>query len=183
MIITYLGNACFKLKGKNTVLITDPCNKAMAKTHADIVTISNKHHDYNLEKITGNPFVIRGPGEYEIKEIGISGVHGGANTIYLYNFDDLQICHLGSLTEKLSDKQVEQLDGIDILFIPVDTIDGRQALDVIEQLEPKIVIPMLFETLENFLKEIGEKDLKPVDKLNVNPSTLPEERGVIWLKK
>lgn len=177
MIISYLGNACFRLKGKNTTVVTDPYEK-MAKTAADIVTISHDHHhDHHcLERVSDKPFVIQGPGEYEVKGVEIIGIRG-RNTIYLYRFDELRLCHLGDLGTKLDEKQLEELDGIDVLMIPVD------AVAALEQLEPKIVIPMHFGSIEKFLAEVDQEELKPIDKLNVTLSSLPEEREVVWLKQ
>ncbi len=191
--------------------MTDPYDKEvfgkmMPITKADIVTISHLHHDHcSTERISNSPFIINGPGEYEIKGVeifGISSFHDkkqgserGENTIYVYRLDDLRLCHLGDLGEKLTDKQIEKLNGIDVLMIPVGgvyTIDAKEAVLVIDQLEPKIVIPMHFKTkdlsfelgpVENFLKEMGKEGVKPKRSLNVTPSSLPDEREVVWLKR
>lgn len=211
MIISYLGHACFRFKGKNATVVTDPYDeevfgKAMPLVQADIVTISHEHHDHNhLERIAGEPFVIRGPGQYEIKAVEISGIPAfhdrqkgqerGKNTIYLYRFDELKLCHLGDLGAKLDDQQLEALDGVDVLMVPVGgkySLGPREALEVVEQLEPSIVIPMHFgaqdlkwelEPVQKFLEQIDQKDLEPVDKLTVTLATLPEEREIVWLKK
>jgi L-ascorbate metabolism protein UlaG (beta-lactamase superfamily) len=211
MIVSYLGHACFKLRGKKTTLVTDPYDqsvfgKLMPKTKADIVTISHAHHDHSYTgRIIGNPFIIRGPGEYEIKGVEILGIPSfhdkkqgserGTNTIYIYRMDGLKLCHLGDLGQKLTDKQIEKLDSVDVLMIPVGgvyTIDAKEAVSVIEQLEPAIVIPMHFKTkdltfkldpLDKFLEEVGLKDLKAEKSLTVSASSLPEEREIIWLKK
>jgi len=207
MILYYLGHSCFKLKGRETVVITDPYDKSvfgklMPKTKADIVTVSHSHHDHcAVDRVDGSPFIINGPGEYEIKGVDIMGIastHGperGKNTIYIYTIDDLKFCHLGDLGEKLNDRQRETLDGIDVLMIPVGgiyTLNAKEAAFVTNQLEPKVVIPMHYKTrnlsfnldpVEKFLEEIGKEEIKPVDKLVVTPSSLPEEMEVIWLKK
>ncbi len=211
MIISYLGHACFRLKGKNATVVTDPYDQAvfgkmMGKIAADIVTISHDHHDHNyLGRIINHPFVIRGPGEYEIKAVEISGIPAfhdskngrerGRNTIYLYRFDELKLCHLGDLGTKLDDKQLEALDGVDVLMVPVGgnyTLGPREALEVVEQLEPSIVIPMHFgtrdlswelEPVQQFLAQIDRKDLEPIEKLTLTLATLPEEREIVWLKK
>lgn len=211
MIIYYLGHSCFKLRGKKTTVVTDPYDKEvfgklMPKTKTDIVTVSHAHHDHNdVERIDGFPFIIEGPGEYEIKGVEILGITSfhdkkqgsqrGKNTIYLYRMDGLVLCHLGDLGQKLSDEQREKLNGIDILMVPVGgtyTLNAKEAVFVIEQLEPKIVIPMHFKTadlsfelgmVEKFFEEIGKEKIKPIKKLTVTSSSLPEEMEVVWLKK
>ena len=211
MIISYLGHSCFKLRGTKTIVVTDPYDrevfsKAMPRTKADIVTISHFHHDHcAVDRVAGSPFVINGPGEYEIKGISIFGtssfhdkVQGakrGKNTIYVYNIDDLRLSHLGDLGCKLTEKQIEQVSGIDILMIPVGgvyTINAKEAVAVIEQLEPKIIIPMHYKTkdlsfelkpIDEFLEEMGKKEIEPVKDLKITKATLPEEIEVVWLKK
>ena len=192
-------------------MVTDPYNKEtfgrmMPMVKADIVTVSHFHPDHcSTEKISGSPFIIDGPGEYEKKGVEILGIASfhdkkngserGENTIYVYRMDGLKTCHLGDLGGKLSDKQVERLNEVDILMVPVGgiyTLNAEEAVLVVEQLEPKIVIPMHFKTrdlsfelepLEKFLKEIGKENITPIGKLTVTPSSLPEEMEVIWLKK
>ena len=211
MILTHLGHSCFKLNGKSAIVVTDPYDqatfgKAMPKTKADIVTVSHSHHDHcAIDRVINSPFVVQGPGEYEIKGIsiwGISSFHDkkmgsqrGKNTIYVYHLDTLRLCHLGDLGHKLDDSQIERIGELDILMIPVGgvyTIDAKEAVQVVSQLEPKIVIPMHYKTkglafelgsLNEFLREINEKETKPVKSLKISKATLPEERKVVWLKK
>lgn len=212
MQINYLGHSCFKIKTKNTILITDPFDQyigfSMPLTKADIVTISHEHKDHNyLKKIEGNPFIIRAPGEYEIADISIFGLRAfhdkvkgaerGRNTIYTIRTEEISLCHLGDLGHKLSDKQLEEVNGVDVLFIPVGgvyTIDPKEAVEVVNQVEPKIVIPMHYKssglddkifgglaTLDDFLKEIGALEARKENKLVISKVSLPEEMEVICL--
>lgn len=192
-------------------MVTDPYDRevfgqAMPQTKADIVTISHSHHDHAaVDRVKNSPFIIQGPGEYEVKGVSIWGIFSlhdkkegrerGTNTIYVYQIDDLKLCHLGDLGEKLGEKQTEQIGELDILMIPVGgvyTIDAKEAVQLVNQLEPKIVIPMHYKTkdlsfelepLDNFLAEIGEREVKPVKGLKITKASLPEEREVAWLKK
>ena len=164
MEITWLGHSSFKLKGKQATLITDPCSPetgySLGKQTADVVTVSHQHpgHSY-IEGINGNPHIVKGPGEYEINNlliIGISTYHDkekgkvkGKNTIYLIEMDEVSICHLGDLGHTLTDNQVEELGNIDVLLLPVggvSTIGATTAAEVMRQLEPRIVIPMHYQT-------------------------------------
>lgn len=181
MVISSLGHFCFKLKGKRVTVVTDPYDqtasgKLMPKLRADIVTLSSDTHR-DVSRIVDSSFIIKGPGEYEIKGVSIFGISLGENTAYVYGIDDLTLCHLVNSTWELTDKQTEELGEIDILLVP----DNKRAVAIIERLEPKIVIPM--NSSGEILGEIGKEKVKPVKRLRVVPSSLPEEREVVWLKK
>src|SRR3989344_2417944 len=143
MDITYLGHSSFKLRGKGSIVVTDPFGPVVGlpfpkHTTADIVTVSHDHEDHNAaDLVEGNPFVVRGPGEYEIKGVGVvglgvfhddaGGTKRGKNTIYRIELDGISIVHLGDLGHELSSAQVDSLDGVDILLVPVGgvyTIDA-----------------------------------------------------------
>jgi L-ascorbate metabolism protein UlaG (beta-lactamase superfamily) len=218
MEITYLGHSSFRIKGKKSIIVTDPYDQSvgfkMPRVTADIVTVSHHHHDHDyLAGVKGTtksevPFVIDGPGEYEVRGVSIFGIasyhdqsHGtqrGENTIYLITLDGLHLAHLGDLGHKLTEEQLVELNGVDILFIPVGgtfTIDARQAIEVIGQIEPSIVIPMHYLTqemkpdfgikltVEDFLKALGEEKIKPQEKLEISKEKLPEEREIVIFRR
>lgn len=219
MEIKYLGHSCFRIKGKKVILVTDPYGKEvgfeMPRVSAHIITVSHGHFDHNnVAAVQGTstrkePFVAEGPGEYEVVGVTIYGftsfhdsVKGqkrGKNTIYLINLDGIKLAHLGDLGSLLPESSLEELNSPDVLFIPVGgtyTIDPKEAVKVISQLEPKIVIPMHYRVsqsspslakalcpVEDFLKEIGAEETKPVSNLIVTPDKLPEETKVVVLKK
>ncbi len=168
--IYFYGQACFKVKGKNTTLVFDPYTAEFVglpapKVEADIVCVSHDHEDHNnAAAVHGTeegktPFVISGPGEYEklgVNVIGVASYHDdkegaerGKNTIYMVTIDEVNIVHLGDLGQKkLTQEQVEQLSLCDVLLIPaggVYTIEARDAPDIISQLEPKIIVPMHYK--------------------------------------
>lgn len=214
MEVSYLGHSSFKIRGKNATLVTDPYSSEMLglkfpKVEADMVTISHAHEDHNKkEEVEGSPFVIFAPGEYEVKGVSVFGIASfhdssagaerGPNTIYLIEMDGLRICHLGDLGHKLSDSQLEELDGVDILLLPVGgtyTLGPKEASEVISQLEPKIVIPMHYRPpkadqavleklaeLSEFTKQMGEK-VQVLPKLQVIQDQLPEEMQIIVLER
>lgn len=199
MDIYPLGHASFRIKGKQATVVTDPYLKSSG---ADIVTVSHDHEDHNvLAKIDGAPFVVRAPGEYEIKGVTIIGVptfhddkegaERGKNVVYKFTVDDLRICHLGDLGHKLTDSQVEAIGSVDILFIPVGgvyTIDAKMAVQVVAQIEPPIVIPMHYskelelEPVQTFLKEMGAEGVVPQPKLSITPEKLPETTTMVVLE-
>lgn len=214
MEIAYLGHSSFKIRPKNVTLVTDPFNSESVglpfpKVEADIVTVSHNHEDHNQTgQVGGNPFIISGPGEYEVKEVlifGLASFHDssrgsarGKNTIYLIEAEGMRLCHLGDLGHKLDAEQLEEINGVDVLFLPVGgvyTLDPAEASAVVSQIEPKIVIPMHFQvkglnpavygklaTAEDFLKEMGEK-AEILSKLVINREKLPEERQIIILER
>jgi L-ascorbate metabolism protein UlaG (beta-lactamase superfamily) len=214
MDITYLGHSSFKLRGKQATVVTDPFGGRVGlpypkHTAADIVTVSHDHDDHNAAGIIeGNPFIIRGPGEYEIKGVGVvglgvyhddeKGAKRGGNTIYRIELDGVSIVHLGDLGHELSSAETDSLDGVDILLVPVGgvyTIDAAQAAKVVGEIEPAVVIPMHYfrpgldektfggmAPVDTFLKELGKADISPQSKFSVTKEKLPEEMQVVVLQ-
>jgi len=211
MQITWLGQACFKIQGKEAIIVTDPYEGSKyglkpLRLKADIVTSSHDHDDHNnIKAISGQPFVINTPGEFETKEVFIWGVHSwhdnkegadrGDNVIFIFQIEGVKIAHLGDLGTSLSDKQFEKLEGVDILMVPVGgvyTIDGKQAADLVNKVEPRIVIPMHYKIpglklkldgVEKFCNELGIKANGAEDKLSINKKDLPvDEMQVVLLK-
>ncbi|MET0011916.1 MBL fold metallo-hydrolase [Dehalococcoides mccartyi] len=209
MEIKWLGHSCFRLKGKNTTVITDPFPSslgfAMGKQSAEVVTISHAHANHSFTSaIDGNPHIVSGPGEYEIGDViilGLSTFHDdakgselGKNTIYQMEIDDLSICHLGDIGQGLTDSQIEELGRVDILLLPVgggNTVSPGKAAEIMRKLEPSIVIPMHFQSdlstssllpIGQFLKEIGISNLEPQSKLNITRGNLPVTTQVMLLQ-
>jgi L-ascorbate metabolism protein UlaG (beta-lactamase superfamily) len=164
MEITYLGHSSFKIRGKSTIVVTDPFNPEFVgfkfpKTEADIVTVSHNHPDHCFVSVVeGGPLVIDQPGEYEVKGVSIfgyssfhdlkKGAERGKNNIFLIEIDDLRICHLGDLGEGLSSELIEEIGVADIVCIPVGggvTLNPDEATELISQIEPSIVLPMHFK--------------------------------------
>ena len=214
MEISYLGHSSFKIRGKNVTVVLDPFDPKLLglkfpQVNADIVTVSHGHPDHNfLSGVNAEAFIINGPGEYEIKGtsiLGLSSFHDdkqgaekGKNTIYELRMDGLSLVHLGDLGHKLTDAMTEALDGVDILFVPVGgfyTMGLTEVQETINQLEPKIIIPMHYRVpglnaaiaekllpLEEFLKAVGKTDIVPLDKLSVTKDKLTEETQIVVLK-
>ena len=211
--IYWAGQSCFQISVSNSKdhsadIVIDPYDEKIGmklpNLSADIVLVTHDHHDNNNVKAVkstgqgGEPFIIDGPGEYEVKEVFIRGIPSfhddkngkerGQNTIYVIEAEDLRFCHLGDLGQKeLTDEQLEKIDAVDVLMIPVGgeyTIDSQTAQKIIGQIDPKIVIPMHYELpksnsklddVSKFLKAMGKNSVTPIDKLVVKDSTLPKE--------
>lgn len=208
MIITYLGGEFVKVQFGETVLAFNPPSKnsklKTARFGADIALISVNQPDCNgVETVTHGshaPFVIQGPGEYEIKEVTVRGFatesrYGDEkriNTVYLVTLESMRLCFLGALSEKTLPTQVlESLDGIDILFVPVGggTLSPALAHALAVALEPRLIVPIHYEglgekdALKAFLKEAGEKQLAPIEKLTIRKKDLEgKEEEIVVLK-
>ncbi len=208
MEITWYGQSCFRLRDRLATVITDPYDKGIGYTlprvRADIVTVSHDHPDHNYAKgVKGQPKIIVGPGEYEVGGVFITGIptfhdrkkgaSRGRNTVFLFDFEGLTVCHLGDLGHVPTQSQVEALSDIDVLLIPVgavSTINAAQAAEVISLLEPRLVIPMHYKTkalevkldsVSKFLKEMGLSKLATQESLKVTKSSLPDETQVMLL--
>jgi L-ascorbate metabolism protein UlaG (beta-lactamase superfamily) len=207
MEITWLGHSCFKIRGKEATVVTDPYDETIGyscpRLSANIVTVSHGHpgHSY-LSRIDGNPKVIRRPGEYEIKGVfimGLSNFHDaqqgsqrGKNVAYLIEMEDVRLCHLGDLGHLPSSRQVEELSDPGVLFVPVggvSTTDAKMAAEIVRLLRPRVVIPMHYgtavvprlEPLSEFIKEMGLREVLPQPKISITSSNLPQETKVVVL--
>ncbi|OGG20381.1 hypothetical protein A3D03_06055 [Candidatus Gottesmanbacteria bacterium RIFCSPHIGHO2_02_FULL_40_13] len=213
MEITFIAHASFKLRGNKATVVTDPFDPAFLnlkfpKVEADIVTISHEHADHNyLPADILSPLLIQGPGEYESKGVNVIGVSSyhddknggerGLNTIYRIEMDGISLVHLGDLGHKLNDTQLELLDGVDILMIPVGgfyTLSVSTAVEVVNQIEPLVIIPMHYLTqdlkgpefaklsgVDVFLKEMGKEHLEPQAKYNITKDKKPAEATIVVL--
>jgi L-ascorbate metabolism protein UlaG (beta-lactamase superfamily) len=206
MIITYYGVEFFKVQFGDTTLAFNPISKdsklKSSRFGADIVLSTTYHSDFNgVEQVSHGdkkPFVISGPGEYEVKEVFIKGLpseskYGGkdlVNTIYTVSLENMNICFLGALNNsELKNETVEALDEIDILFVPIGgdgVLDPVKAYKLAVSLEPKIIIPMHYgdvganDALKVFLKEAGENP-KSESKLTLKKKDLEGKEGDIIL--
>lgn len=210
MEITWYGHACFRLKDRNTTVITDPYDRSLGlslpRPKADIVTISHAspHHNHTAG-VKGEFKVVDGPGEYEIGGVFITGIHltgpkknssddAAQNNIYVIYMEDIAICHLGDLSHVPTQNQVEDLGSIEVLMVPVggqNALNAAQAAEVISLIEPYIVIPMHYQLpgltikldpVEKFLKEMGLAKADTTDTLKLTKTNLPEETQIVLLE-
>jgi len=206
MQIKFHGHSCFSVKDGDFTLVTDPYDEStglkLPVLKANVVTVSHKHPHYNnVSAVQGEPKVFNWPGEYETAGIhfrGIVSFHNTKedkeqkeNTIFKADLNGIHLCHLGSLGTKLTPEQLESVGDVDILFIPVgnkEAIDAKKAKEVIEQIEPRIIIPMAYHTegdttgldaLELFLKEMGAQAGEQIDTFTVKRSELPDDNSKV----
>ena len=205
MDVTWLGQSCFRLRGKGAAVVTDPYPPALGpklKLEANVVTVSHDHESHNHVQAVKDAFVVEGPGEYEVIGVLISGLptyhdqsrgaDHGRNTVYVIELDDVRVCHLGDLGHKLDDTTLEAIGNIDVLLVPVggSALDGAVAAEVVRQVEPRFVVPMHYShpaikkelgPVDRFLKEMGVAEAEPQARLQVQPSSTEAETKVIVL--
>lgn len=208
MDLTWLGHACFRLRGREGIVLTDPpdpkSGHAIPKTEAHLVTISHPHAGHSsMRSVGGEPVVLTGPGEYEVQEILVTGVatfHDeekggtrGRNTVFAIRVDDLVVCHLGDLGHVLPAADLERIGEVDVVLLPISGADtnlsAAMAAEIVHQLEPKVVVPMSYDPerkkkdapVDRLLHELGVKEPTPVPKLSVTRSSLPGELQVVAL--
>lgn len=202
MTISWFGHSCFRLEMKESSILIDPFSKEIGlrppKIKDNVVLLTHAHYDHaDTKDAPIETKIINSPGEYEVKGsyvLGIKSFHDnssgserGLNTIYVVQAEDIKICHMGDFgQEKLEEHQLEEIGDVDVLMIPVGgtyTIDGKQASEIVSQIEPKIVIPMHYKVPglnldisgpDKFLKEIGIKPEK-ADKFKITKKLLPQE--------
>jgi len=199
MVISYYGLSCFKIQSGDTSLVFDiPSKKSDVKPprfQADIFIQSHDHDGHNgAENIEREKefCLIDGPGEYEIKGIyirgmksfhdSVSGKKHGVNTVYMVRCEDVRLCFMGDFGEKEIGLELkEELGKIDILFIPIGgetVLDAEEARNAINQIEPAFAIPMHYfdsgKALKSFLAEMGQKDVKPIEKFSIKKKNIAE---------
>ena len=205
MIITYFGKQFIKVQLGDTVLAINPIAKnsklKSSRFGADIAMVSLNHPDFNgIEQVTNGskePFVISGPGEYEINGIPIRGFSTESqyekeqkiNTIYTVELENTVLCFLGSLhSSDLADKIMGEIGGIDILFTPIgggDVLTPNEAHKLATKLEASVIIPLDSQEslLKDFLKESGEEKIVPIDKLTIKRKDIEGKDGEIVVLK
>ena|SRR5512136_345948 len=214
MEITWYGHSCFRMMERSmAAVVTDPYQDEIGysplKLRADIVTISHDSAGHNhADAVKGQKRVLTGPGEYEFGGVFITGLLTTTpgdkrkksadvprNTLYLFDFDGLNVCHLGDLDHVPTQTQIESLGAVHVALVPVGAggaLNAAQAAEVISLLEPAIVIPMHYRTeatattlkldpVSKFLKEMGLGASQPEPMLKVTKSNLPDETHVVLL--
>lgn len=211
MEITWYGHSCFRLieRGLSSVVVDPYDSKALGypalKLKADIVTCSHSAPGHsNVDAVKGVAHTIMGAGEWEIGGVFITGVQtdagsskkakdSGRNTLFVFDFDGINVAHLGDIRTVPSQAEVEALGQVHVALVPVgggNALNASKAAEVISLLEPSIVIPMHYSTpackislepLSRFMKEMGLGKQETLPSLKVTASTLPEETHVILL--
>ena len=205
MVISYHGGQCFKVSFGSTTLAFNPIGKKSklppVKFGSDAAFVSMWHEDFNgVENVkhgAKEPFVVDGPGEYEVGSVtargfGVKTTYEGVerfNTIYQVRLEEMNMVFLGALSDpEIDPKILGELGDIDILFVPVgggDVLEVPQASKLAVKLEAKLVIPMHYDdvALKAFLREEGNESVKPVDKLTLKRKDVSVMEGDVVVLK
>jgi L-ascorbate metabolism protein UlaG (beta-lactamase superfamily) len=205
MELTWHGLSCFRLteRGLATV-VTDPYDGKVGlpplKLRGDVVTISHQAqgHD-NDAAVTGRTHTLTGAGEYEIGGVFVTGIETAQevgdvpNVLYLFDYQGITVAHLGDMGRVPSQTQIEALEEVNVLLLPVGggkSLNAAQAAELVSMLEPSIVVPMHYEVpnlklkldgVGRFLKEMGISQPEELASLKVTSSSLPEETQIVLL--
>lgn len=210
MIITYHGKQFFKITQGDTVFALNPLSKDSklgikpAKFGSDIALCTVRHPDYNgfenAEYNEKKPFLIYGPGSYEVNGNSFVGFQSKSliqdeeyiNTIYFFNFEGISFCFLGDVTyESIDQKVKEYIESVDVMFVPVGgngTLDPSQAAKITKVFSPRIIIPMDYGSdrekgaLDTFLKEMSS-EAKTEEKFVFKKSDLGESAKIVVLEQ
>ncbi|MCB8982436.1 MAG: MBL fold metallo-hydrolase [Ardenticatenaceae bacterium] len=205
MEITWYGLSCFRItERKHANVVTDPYDSSLGlpplKLKADVITVSHDAKGHNQpDGVTGYQHILNGPGEYEIGNVFITGIAtpGEAkttqNVVYLFDYDGLTVAHLGDMQKVPTQTQIEALEEVGVLLLPVgggNSLNAAQASELVSMLEPNIVIPMHYQmphlkleldAVERFLKEMGVTEPKEESTLKLSGTSLPEETEIVLL--
>ncbi|MFY9614175.1 MAG: MBL fold metallo-hydrolase [Candidatus Dormiibacterota bacterium] len=212
MEISFVGHACFRLRGREASVVVDPYGKGLglttltpSKFAADILTISHDHPGHNNSAMVGGePKIVDCPGEYEIRGVAIRGVAAyhdneqgeklGKVTLFAIEIDDVVVAHLGDLGHPLTELQQEQLGAVDVLLVPAGggtALSATQAAEVTNQVEPKIVVPMHYklpgmklalDEPKHFASEMGIDKIEYQPKLSLAGKPSNDETRVVFLE-
>ncbi|HEY6012557.1 MAG TPA: MBL fold metallo-hydrolase [Candidatus Limnocylindrales bacterium] len=218
MELTWYGRTCVRIRGRDAVVVADPYQSVVGPTGrgigGDVVTFS--HPDDNpLPRAKGrtsrdgktllpssleNAFVLDGPGEYEVKEVLVTGVRTyrddargaelGKQTAFLIEVDGLHTIHLGEIGHLLSEEKLADIGSVDIACVPLGgSLSPSQAAALVAQLDPRIVVPMPMcddddecaEALKRFFHEMGAEAVTQ-PKVSVTATSLPVETTTVLLE-
>lgn len=212
MEISFLGHACFRLRGRDASVVIDPFGKTLglptqipSRFGADVLAVTHDHPGHNnVGMVGGGPRVITSAGEYEVKGVGVRGVDAwhddergerlGRVTMFVLDIDDVVVAHVGDLGHQLTEDQLEQLGSVDILMVPVgggNSLSATVAAAVVNQVEPKIVIPMHYrlpglkadlDDPQHFAKEMGLQAIEYQPKLSISGKVSGEDTRVVFLE-
>lgn len=211
MNISWQGLSSFQIVAKvptgEVNVVVDPYDNSTGlrfprTLDADMVLVSSDSESANnVEAVQGTPFVIQEPGEYEVKDMFVFAISaptkgnektgGTPNLLFRMEAEGMQVAHLGSLDRELTDTELQQLQNIDILMVPVGggrVMTAKVAATVIGQIEPRVIIPMTYDipnvkeslaSVDEFCKAMGACRQEEVTKYKVTRTDLPEEDMVI----
>jgi len=207
MIINWHGFSCFEIQTKTpsgeVILVVDPYQGTTGlrfprTLEGQMILMTHDEEDANnIGAVTGEPYVIEMSGEFEVKDVFVFGIRAPLkrtdkkgpidHRIFRIEAEGMRIAHLGALDRELTDVELQLLSNIDILMIPVGgnrVMSSKTAMDVVAQIEPRVVIPMTYlingvkeplGTVNEFCKDLGSARCEEANRYKVSKKDLPEE--------
>lgn len=205
MQIFWQGYSSIRIESKNgdqaSTLVTDPFeNEASVRfprtLESEIVLLSNEDRKlFNLEALNGKPFIISQPGEYEARGVFVDAIRdadiGDQAVIYRIMSEGMSIAFLGRINRKLTNAELERLESVDVLLLPVGGGDGLSptvAADLISEIEPRVVVPIHYSipgiktelgTVEAFCKHLGACQKEDMTRLKIQKKDLPVDAMMV----
>lgn len=205
MELTWYGLSCFCMEERSlATIVTDPYDQSVGlpplQLSADVVTVSHDAagHSY-VSGVTGYEYALTGPGEFEIGNVFITGIattldkSSAPNVLYMFDYEGITVAHLGNMARVPTQTQIEALEQIHVLLVPVgggSSLNAAQAAELVSMLEPNIVVPMHYripglslalDGVERFLNEMGVTDADEEETLRISSANLAEETEVVLL--
>jgi L-ascorbate metabolism protein UlaG (beta-lactamase superfamily) len=205
MELTWYGLSCFRLAERGFAqVITDPFDEKVGlkvpNLKADIVTVSHDARGHNhIAGVIGYSHALTGPGEYEIGGVFITGIATAQqseqqrNVLFMFDYEGLTVAHLGDMSQVPTQTQIEALEQVNVLLVPVGgggSLNASQAAELVSMLEPNVVVPMHYampklnielDGVERFLSEMGVAKVEEMPVLRLSRSKLPEETEIAIL--
>lgn len=197
LTITWHGGATVRIRGPFGTVVCEPPDGAATLAGADIATVALPEPFLGQSPEPGGsdgPYLVRGPGEYEVRGVFIVGVPtpGPAdapfNTAYALTFDQVTVCHLGQAVAAPRDEDAADLGAIDVLILPLGgprALQPTRAAEIVGELAPRIVAPVVVDAggdvLGQFLSELGAGPMDPVAELRVQPLPATDDVQVVLL--
>ena len=205
MDITWLGHASFRLHDADMVVVTDPYPPSIGlrvdNRPASVITVSNNHPNHsNTANIEGDPKDFSDPGEYEYNGVTARGVmtplsEGQAqsqrNVAFSIEIGAVNVCHLGDISVPMTTRMIDDLKPVDVVLVPTGgncTLNMDHVYQTLQDLDPKIVIPMHYKTegtdltlndIDNFARRMGLDDVQPQPRLVVTPANLGTDMRIV----
>jgi len=199
MELTFHGRSCIRIRGRDATVVVDPPAGQPAGSRAvpDIVVRTDGETDPDkLRPAAGRPQEVSGPGEFEVRGVGIFGMPAGETMLMRIEVDDVRVVAAGRLARQLQEDEIDALGRVDVLVVPVgggDSLSATDATKVVNAVEPAIVVPVRYrlddeqdqqyDTVDKFAKEMGLPEggweLQPKLNLSGPPADGEDTRVVI----
>lgn len=183
MVLFWHGDNCVSIQNQEAELVIDPqdIEKELKSAKAAEVFLLSSGQKLSKTSSKSPSFIIDMPGEYDTKGFFIMGLHGVAGAVtYIIESEGIRVCHLSGVKKELTDEHLENISDVDVLVIDIGNGSDANEISakIVNQIEPRIVIPMGYESSKppkTFLEEMGASGNEQQNKLSIKKKDLPQE--------